>query len=83
MAKGRTRSHLAAAVLLLACFVAQSTAMPMHPDLLSFARLPTASASLDEELQQTAARKLQQNDVFPEPAGVPSLHQHISVRPRV
>jgi hypothetical protein len=33
----------------------------MHPDLLSFVKLPAAN-SASEELQQTAARKLQQND---------------------
>lgn len=37
----------------------QAAAMPMHPDLLSFINLPTASVS--EELQQTAARRLQES----------------------
>lgn len=72
MGRGR-RSGLAAAALLLvlACFAARSIAMPMHPDLLSFAKLPTASASLEEELE-TAARTLQQapGDLFPEQGGV-------------
>lgn len=47
----------------------QALAVPMHPDLLSFVKLPTAS--LEEELQQTAGRKLQQQqgDLFQENGG--------------
>ena len=66
------RSTQAAAVLLLACtsFVLQATAMPMHPDLLSFVKLPI-EIDLDEGLEQTAARRLQQNqgDLFQEGNG--------------
>jgi hypothetical protein len=54
-------NRTSAALLLLGCLIMQSAAMPMHPDLLSFVRLPAAN-SAGEELQQTAARKLQQND---------------------
>lgn len=77
MAQGRNRIHLAASVLLLACFVGQLVAMPMHPDLLSFVKLPTASSSLSEELEQTAARTLQQADTFPQPSGSLSLLLHM------
>ncbi len=66
------RTHLAGS-LLLVCLVAHSMSMPMHPDLLSFAKLPTAGGSLEEELEQSAARTLQQADPFPDPGGAISL----------
>lgn len=64
-------NRLPAALLLLACtgLVLQAAAMPMHPELLEFLRMPVASSS--DELQQTAARKLQQADgLFSEGGGV-------------
>lgn len=45
--------------------------MPMHPDVLSFVKM-AMPGSAEEELQQTAARKLQQDsegDLFREGSG--------------
>lgn len=52
---------------LLVC-LQQTGAMPMHPDLLAFIKLPAASDP-SEQLQQAAARKLQQAPLFEEGGG--------------
>jgi len=68
----RRHSLAQAALLLLVCgMIARCSAMPMHPDVLSFVKMAMPS-SAEEELQQTAARKLQQNsenDLFKEGNG--------------
>lgn len=52
---------------LLVC-LQQTGAMPMHPDLLTFIKLPAASDP-SEQLQQAATRKLQQTPLFEEGGG--------------
>jgi hypothetical protein len=62
------RLLLLVAGLLVCAQLQQTAAMPMHPDLLSFIKLPAASDP-SEQLQQTAARKLQQDPLFEEGGG--------------